>query len=115
MADVGSKFTITKAKVDFAQAVSSEKHERIARRSLQDIIIFYQAVEKEMQKMWSDQAKGLAYDVKLLERLSAVKEQYKRVMTGFLELDDKSQHHALITFSDTIQDLMKYMHMRKPA
>ena len=96
----------------FTRAGSSEKHESIAHRSLQDLIAFYQVVENEMQQMLEKQVKGVAYDIDLFERMSVVKEQYKYVMTGFLELDDNSQRNALIAFADTVQDLMKYIHTR---
>ena len=114
MADVDTH-KAKKIKGGFAASISLDKHERVARRSLQDIIIFYQAVEAEMQRMEAEEAKGNAIDSKLFARMTAVKEQYKRVMSGFLELDDNEQRHALITFSDTIQDLIKYIHMRKVA
>jgi len=109
-----SKLTMRNAK-SFAQVAASDNYERIARRSLQDIVIFYQAVKTEMQRMLADKSKGIPYDVEVLDRMSVVENQYKRVVTGFLELDDKSQHHALITFSDVVQDLIKCIHMRRTA
>jgi hypothetical protein len=100
------------SKSGFTQAISSEKHERIARRSLLDIVSFYQMVEQEMQDMQKARASGADYDEALLERMSLVADQYKRVMSGFLELDDNSQRHALIEFADVAQDLVKYIHMQ---
>lgn len=97
----------------FTQVISSEKHERIARRSLLDIVSFYQVVEQEIQDIEKAQAKGMPHDAALFERMLLVKDQYKRVMTGFLELDDNSQRHSLIEFADVAQDLVKYIHMRR--
>ena len=114
MADV-EQITAKQKNNGFTQTIATEKHERIARRSLHDIIIFHQAVEKEMQNMIAEKAKGGMFDTDLYDRMIAIHEQYKRVMTGFLELDDNSQRNALITFSDTIQDMMKYVHLRRKA
>jgi hypothetical protein len=102
-----------KEKHGFTQAIASEKSERVARRSLHDIVVFHQAIEADMQRMLEAKANGSGFDTDLFERMAVVQEHYKRVMTGFLELDDNSQRNALITFADTIQDLLKYIHIRR--
>ena len=104
-----------KQKNDFSQAVVSEKHERVARKSLHDMVVFNQAVEEEMQQMEHDKARGKNIDSELYERMAVVREKYKSAMTGFLQLKDNDQRHALITFADAIQDLMKYIHLRRVA
>ena len=102
-----------KEKSGFIRAIASEKHERTARRSLHDIVAFYQLVEKEIRRLNADKIKGRTFDGDMYKRLALVQGQYKHVMKGFLELDDNRQRHALVTFADTIQDLMKYIHSRK--
>lgn len=97
----------------FTNVIASEKHERAAQRSLHEIIVFYQSVAKEMQRMLQDKAKGQAIDMDLFACMENVQKQYKNVIKGFLEKDDNGQRDALITYADAIQDLMKQMHMRK--
>ena len=102
-----------KNKSGFTHVIASEKHEREAQRSLQDIVAFYQHIDKSMRKMLQEQSKGKVIDQDLFDRMVMVQDHYKKVMKGFLELDSNSQRHALISFADAIQDLLKYIHMRK--
>ena len=105
--------SVTNKDKGFAHAAVSEKHERVARQSLHDIIVFYQALEKEIQAILAKKAKGVEYDAELLERMSVVKEKYHLAMDGFLELSENEQRHVLMVFADSIQDLMKYVHGRR--
>jgi len=97
----------------FTRAIASEKHERVARRSLYDIVTFQQVVETEIREMNLEKAKGHPVDAEMYEQLAKVQGQYKHAMQGLLEQDDSGQRHALVTFADAIQDLMKYIYSRK--
>ena len=104
-----------KNKNGFSQALTEDKHEIAARRSLGDFINFNNSIEKEMQRMTQERNSGAPFDSELFDKMALTQKTYKQVMTGFLELDEAGQRHALIVFADTIQDLMKYIHRRRDA
>lgn len=97
----------------FSRSLHQEKHERIARNSLYDLFVFYEALEKEIARIGETPAKLTPTEAEVLERMLAVQEHYLNAMKGFKELGAELQQHALVRFSDSVLDLMKIMHKHK--
>ena len=94
----------------FSKAISHEKNERVARASLNDILVFQKSVEKEMKKLTEKLQNGTDVDKVLLHKMRVVEEQYLNVLDGFRQHDDNSQKHALIVYADAVQDLISHLH-----
>lgn len=97
----------------FTRALSQEKHERTARHSLHDLVLFNEALEVEIGRVRALDAGDSEYIPELLEKMLLVQGQYHTVMRGFRELGAEQEHHALIGFADAILDLMKLIHKKR--
>ena len=97
----------------FSQAISQEKHDRIARNSLYDMFTFYEELEKEIARIGAIPTKLTPSETEILERMLAAQEHYLTAMQGFKELTAELQQHALMRFSDALLDLMKIMHKHR--
>jgi len=96
----------------FSETLDEEKNKRIAQESLRNIVVFYKALEDEMQRMMAADKKGTPLDKELFARMVTVKEKYLQVMHALQEDEDRVRH-ALIVFADAVQDLMTYMHKQR--
>lgn len=91
-----------------------DRHARIARASLHNLIAFYELLDEEMAAMMRDHTEhGTALDKELFDRMVAVKEKYLHVMCGLTDDDYRRERHVLIGFADAVQDLMAYVHIQR--
>ena len=104
-------------KTDSIIAVShtpGDRHARIARTSLHNLIVFHEMLEDEMRSMASERAaQGSGFDSALFDKMAVVKEKYLHVMAGLSGDDYQRERHALIDFADAVQDLMAFVHKRR--
>lgn len=100
-------------KKGYSGAVSHERHHRIAMASLHDLIAFHQLLRKEIQAIEDGFAKGQSYDRDLYKKMTDASQRYKDVMNGFVHLNDDDQRHVMITFADTVKDLMAHIHHKR--
>jgi hypothetical protein len=97
----------------FAQTVQTDKHERIARQSLHDMVVFHDTLVAEITTLKTEEAQGIAIDCEMLDKMIFVREKYEYAMNGFRELDINSERNALIALGDAMLDLMRLLHKRK--
>ncbi len=97
----------------FSETISQERHARVARDSMRDLMLFHNALESEIQALQSLADKGQPIDKKLLSLMSGVKEKYDYAMSGLKTLHADLECFALCSLADSIQDLMCYVHNRK--
>ena len=92
---------------------AEERHTRIAREALRDLMQFNNALESEMHAMMAAVSKGSWLDHALLDKMNVVRKKYGYAMSGFKSFDDEMQRFALTALADAIQDLMFYLHTRR--
>ena len=90
----------------FLDALHNEKHDRLARNALHDLIAFHEQLEAEIGR-FSDPACASCLEQEVLQRMQHVKDCYDDVMLGFREQETGVQQHTLVRFSDALLDLMK--------
>jgi hypothetical protein len=97
----------------FSRTLNQEKHERIARHSLHDLVLFHEALETEIERVRALDRGNSDYIPELLEKMLIIQKQYHIVMQGFRELTAEQEQHALICFADAVLDLMKLIHKKR--
>lgn len=90
----------------FIEALHNEKHERLARNALHDLLAFHDQLEAEILR-FSDPTCTSSMEQEVLHRMKQVRACYNEVMQGFRELETGMQQYALVRFSDALLDLMK--------
>jgi len=96
----------------FLEALHHEKHDRLARNALQDMLAFHEELEAEIVR-FSDPACTSGMEQEVLHRMIQVRECYHEVMQGFLRQETEAQQHVLVRFSDALLDLMKLVNRYK--
>jgi len=94
----------------FSKAIVDEKNERIARSSLNDMVVFQKSVDEELVQLTEEKKQGSPVDEDLVQKMTTVKGQFQSVLAGFSNLDDDSQRHALTGYADAVQDLITHLY-----
>jgi hypothetical protein len=97
----------------FTQALTQEKHERIARNSLYDLFTFHESLQQEIARLRAVNPVIDSPENQILERMLLAQEHYACAMQGYKELGAEPQQNALVRFSDALLDLMKLIHKHK--
>lgn len=110
MTKLDSSVAADRKNTGFSESLSHERHHRTALVGLRDLVVFHQALKKEMKAIEDSVARGLPMDRDLYQKMVAVDEKYKEVMTGFMHLNDDHQRHIMIIFADAVKDMMAHIH-----
>lgn len=101
-----------KASPGYSAAFDEQKHDRIARVCLQDMLVFHDALNQEIDKLHHAGGDISQYQA-LLEKMVAVREKYSHAMCNLRESKNNRECQALIAYADAIQDLMVYLHQQR--
>src|SRR5688572_21016360 len=93
-------------------AVAQEKHDRMARKSLQDMLHFSDMLESEITRLQAQQDRD-AKEQELLQRMLITKSKFDLAMRAMREPDSDASRHALIRFADSVQDIIAFIHRDK--
>jgi len=96
-----------------AGITAHEKHERLARSMLHDLIVFYEALEQEMDRLRERERQGIAIDMMLYRYMEKVQAAYQVAIDGFRTFDVDHQRNLLIVFADAVQDMITHIHKRR--
>ena len=98
----------------FSQAISQEKNERIARTSLNDIMVFQKSLEEEMARLTEEEARGDVIDTEFFNKIVLTKNEYQKLLASFtaMDTDGHQGHSALIAYADTVQDIISHLHCK---
>lgn len=96
----------------FADAALAEKHQRVARESLQALMSFNEAIDNEMIRLRAHEREGFPVDREMIGKMTCVKEKYEEALSGLRGTDDIRGRQAMVTLADAIQDLMAHIHLR---
>ncbi len=93
----------------YTKVISLEKNERVAHASLHDMMVFHDALDKEMLRLEKEAAGGEPVDADLVRKMTVSHEKFQMVIQGFMTLGD-DQRHVLIEYGDAVQDLITHIH-----
>lgn len=113
MANAHVSTTFGKKNSNFSNVAGAERHARVARDSLRDLIMFNRTLEEETHRLLAEKKKGATIDQELLSKMTAAKDTYLGAMQALKESGDERSANAMIILADAIQDLMAYIHIER--
>lgn len=94
----------------FSGAVHHEKHERLARESLRELLRFRDSLGKEIARLQASFGNHTESDTKILSYMQISTDLYDEAMEAMRAGQGNEGRIALIKFADSVQDLMAYVH-----
>ncbi len=92
-----------------SSTVAKEKHERLARSSLHDLLHFSAVLDDEIIRLQNNKNPD-AKEQGLLQRMLATKGKFDLAISGMKSSDNDAGRHALICFADSVQDIIAFIH-----
>src|SRR5690606_27359680 len=94
----------------FSDSINNQKHERLARASLQELLRFNDALDSEISKFKNGALENVPTDMQMMQYMQTSKTLFDEAMRAMRGANGEEGRLALIKFADSVQDLMGYIH-----